>query len=494
MQIPVQIDEKKIVDWGTIYNMEPWGFTLPAYADTSTFTGADPDTTFDADDELVFMAKSAGSQAAGIAEPPGTIAGSGIELLITDPIGTGTAYVYLFESDGTLAPGAGADSIAYDFNLLSGYYKTTYNTQTGPNPENSYITTSAYVVYFADRWIRDETRVTKGGATGVDMLDRHKNLFGLGNCGRSEDTFSAGEGAFIVNRTGPVRALRGYCGCNSGPMTHRIHAFYEEREDLTTYLRVHAISGMMDYFDYSPNADSMIYRNSLNQSGVLVDGVPDVVTSGAIIWEMITGNQGTLAITPSIFTDIPDFTYTSYYSDDENPPVTQCTGDDYEYGASGLWIDHGIPNTDPYLGTHYIFEASRIMTYGPPNEDLSSALARTEEANNPLEVDASPYSPVTAVEDYDGIPGAGDLIGLSLWPNPAGQNVSIRFEMRSRGPITIDLYDVTGRLVKTLAEGVWGAGGNDISSDLSKLPVGVYFIRAIGPRGAAQTSRIVILR
>ena len=60
---------------------------------------------------------------------------------------------------------------------------------------------------------------------------------------RSEDTFNDAEGAFIANKSGPVRAIRSYIGANSGPLTVRQHVFYERREDITTYLRVHAIPG-----------------------------------------------------------------------------------------------------------------------------------------------------------------------------------------------------------------------------------------------------------
>ena len=63
-----------------------------------------------------------------------------------------------------------------------------------------------------------------GGAR--DILDRHKNLFAPGNCGRSENTFSDGAGAIIVNKNGPVRAIRSYIGANSGTYTHREHLFY----------------------------------------------------------------------------------------------------------------------------------------------------------------------------------------------------------------------------------------------------------------------------
>lgn len=168
------------------------------------FTGADPDPLFDSDDELVFLAGDAGASAPGVPAPAHALPGTGVEVALTNPLTSSVAFVYLFESDGVLDSGAGASPIPYVFYLESGPYKTTYNTSSGPNPENSIVTTSAYSVHFSDRWIRDETAVFQGGASGVDILDRHKNLFGPGNCTRSEDTFSAGEGAFIVNRAGPA--------------------------------------------------------------------------------------------------------------------------------------------------------------------------------------------------------------------------------------------------------------------------------------------------
>jgi hypothetical protein len=107
-QIPVQIDERAIVDFGTVYGITPTGYTFLAYTDTSTFTGPDPDTTFDADDELVFMAKDAGIVASEGLEPMGVVIETGVELAVTNPINGGTAFAYLFESDGTLDPGTGA--------------------------------------------------------------------------------------------------------------------------------------------------------------------------------------------------------------------------------------------------------------------------------------------------------------------------------------------------------------------------------------------------
>ena len=59
-----------------------------------------------------------------------------------------------------------------------------------------------------------------------------------------------------------MRAIRSYIGANSGPLTQRDHIFYARREDIRTFLRVHAIPGVLDFFDYSSAAIGMTYRNN----------------------------------------------------------------------------------------------------------------------------------------------------------------------------------------------------------------------------------------
>jgi hypothetical protein len=397
VQIPIQIDERKMVDFGVVYDVDPVGILTLSHTDPNTYVGADSDPSFDSNDELVFMAPDAGNLAAG-AVPEHVVSDSGLEIEIFDSLDGGMGYVYLFESDGTVLPDAGQDYIHYTFDLLAGDYIPDYNLQNGPNPEDSEAWSEAYRTHFSDRWIRDEVHIYEGGSGGEDILDRHKNMFGPGNCSRTEDTFSGGEGAFFINKDGAVRAIRSYMGANSGPFTQREHLFYAQRQDVTTFLRVHAISGVMDVYDYSPEASGMTYYNDLNTGGVPVDGMPDTVTAGEILWEMVTGAQGSLLIAEFFETDIVPFAYTLYYSDDATPFVTQCTGDDFEYATSGPWVNQAIPNTDPYLGSHHILNARRIIYYESPDQTVASAEQRYLQADTPLDIAVDVYDPVPAPE------------------------------------------------------------------------------------------------
>lgn len=410
-QIPVQVDERKVVAYGsqppsngtvgvegTVYGHGSGGPTDLQYADPDTFVGADDDPTFDADDELVVMVDDAGTTPTGTdrTPPPGTVPGSGVEVRIDDPQG-GSGWVYLFVTDGSLTSDAGVDYVDYDFALTSGDYRSTYRRASGPNPETSTVTTPSYRIAFTDRWFETSWRIDAGDATGVDVLDAIKNQFALSYCGRSNATFAAAEGAFIANIDGPVRAIRAYVGANSGPLTQRTHLMYREVEHIVTDLRVHSIPGVMDFVDLSAAAIGMTYRSSTMGAGVVVDGVADTVPSGVPEWETITGPQGTVVSTVAVDTDLTGLSFGGFYRDAESPSEAQCFGDASFYGAAGVDITGGIPNTDPRQTPSASLSAVRTAYFLPPVDDEAVlAAVATELATDhdePVAVTSSPYLP-----------------------------------------------------------------------------------------------------
>jgi hypothetical protein len=314
------------------------------------------------------------------------VAGSGVKVKVHSSLGSGAdGWIYLFKRSGNLSPSAGERYVAYDFQLLSGAYKTTYKLQDGPNPENSTVTTPYYADHFADRWLKDALRVKTGSSTAVDILDRAKALLAPGDCGRSEDTFDDAEGAFIANRSGPVRAIRSYIGANSGPLTQRDHIFYEQREDVRTYLRVHAIPGPWDFLDYSSAAIGMTYRNNLNSGGVTIDGNPDAPVDGQLSWETVDGPQGGLSIAHTLVTNIPSVNNSSHYLDDSTPGAgaeTQCTGDAQAIGQSGPWLHSSLPNTDPRSTPFSSLTYTRTMYYEAPGK--ANGAGRASQVGSPF--------------------------------------------------------------------------------------------------------------
>jgi hypothetical protein len=400
-QIPVQVDEREVMDLNRpytntrpscsdpCYNNPPNGGAIhPEFTDPDTFVGGDSDPTLDSNDEVALMAFDAGGQTTASAAPAGVDSASAVEVQISDPIDGGLGYVYLFEDTSGLDPAAGKDYVDYEFNLTNGPYKTgAYNPtgttagagmNRGPRPETSFVATDNYKRGFTDRWYDNELRVLRGAATGVDILDRHDDQFDAldASCIRTQDTFRVGEGAFIANTDGPVRAIRDFVGANSGPHVQRQHVFYGGLEVINTFLRVHPIPGVMDFFDYSEAGIGLVYENGVMTPGGLVTGTPlggavidgqqDPVTGAgsALVdgFESVDGDQGALSMPQRLLTNNPDPAYRLVYRDGNELGQDLCTGDDEElYGASGPQLNSAINNTD---------EAGRTMWGGGQYSNL----------------------------------------------------------------------------------------------------------------------------
>ncbi len=77
--------------------------------------------------------------------------------------------------------------------------------------------------------------------------------------------------------------------------------------------------------------------------------------------------------------------------------------------------------------------------------------------------------------------------------NPADTGGAIVFATPARGHISIRLFDVTGRQVHVLAEGIVAAGYHEVGFSTMGLDGGVYFCR-MEARGFSATRKLILLR
>ncbi|MCH8495581.1 MAG: CHRD domain-containing protein [Balneolales bacterium] len=63
------------------------------------------------------------------------------------------------------------------------------------------------------------------------------------------------------------------------------------------------------------------------------------------------------------------------------------------------------------------------------------------------------------------------------YPNPFNPSTQIRFEVPQSGDVSLEVFDMTGRLVSTLVNGTVAAGTHTVSFDASSLSSGVYLYR-----------------
>ena len=109
----------------------------------------------------------------------------------------------------------------------------------------------------------------------------------------------------------------------------------------------------------------------------------------------------------------------------------------------------------------------------------SSSLLYNE--HPPVTVDVPKPTPATEVR----------LLGVT--PNPFMRAARVNFEMPQPGWVRISLYDVTGRRVSPVREGLAAAGRQSWPLDAARLPSGVYFVR-METAGYRNTARAVLLQ
>lgn len=66
-----------------------------------------------------------------------------------------------------------------------------------------------------------------------------------------------------------------------------------------------------------------------------------------------------------------------------------------------------------------------------------------------------------------------NTIDVSAWPNPSAAGINLQFTLSSASEMTVEMYDMTGRLVKSLSERCH-AGSNLLRVDVAGLSPGLY--------------------
>jgi Secretion system C-terminal sorting domain len=97
--------------------------------------------------------------------------------------------------------------------------------------------------------------------------------------------------------------------------------------------------------------------------------------------------------------------------------------------------------------------------------------------------DPTTWSSHSSFEIADDI--SGDLIGVpstfalsEAYPNPFNPSASFSVSLPKAAELTVDVYNIHGQLVTSLADGAFNAGKHEFTFDASGLASGLYFVHA----------------
>jgi len=82
-------------------------------------------------------------------------------------------------------------------------------------------------------------------------------------------------------------------------------------------------------------------------------------------------------------------------------------------------------------------------------------------------------------------------INSTIYPNPVRSLASIRYEVMEAGPTTVEIFDIEGKVIKSMEMDHMGAGLNMVNFDATGHPNGIYSYR-ISTNQMSQSGQFVI--
>lgn len=82
--------------------------------------------------------------------------------------------------------------------------------------------------------------------------------------------------------------------------------------------------------------------------------------------------------------------------------------------------------------------------------------------------------------------------GISLYPNPANQEANIAIHLNETTSVTVNVFDITGKVVITVFNGPMSSGENKLKINTSDLNAGIYFTTIFSEAGNKTLKMIVV--
>jgi len=146
----------------------------------------------------------------------------------------------------------------------------------------------------------------------------------------------------------------------------------------------------------------------------------------------------------------------------------------------------GIENNTQTIGLQYVFD----QDYSPTASPLSDGYAIKFTTDPPF------ATMIVTVDDHQG--STGKPFGLTNQPNPFNDFTIIQYQLPESGPVTLEIYDIRGKLVRVLLNEHQQAGNhsmqwNGMTDHGVKASPGLYFLR-MQSGNSAETEKLMMIR
>ncbi len=144
----------------------------------------------------------------------------------------------------------------------------------------------------------------------------------------------------------------------------------------------------------------------------------------------------------------------------------------------------------PAAGTWHDYFGRQAVTVADPTAALTLRPGEFRIFTSRF-VGYAPLNLVVGAEREAGAPGATALD--AVWPSPARGGAQVRYHLADAGPVRVEVYDVLGRRVLSVVDGVEAPGTHTAALDAGALAPGTYLVRLTAD-GAQHTRPLVVAR
>lgn len=151
--------------------------------------------------------------------------------------------------------------------------------------------------------------------------------------------------------------------------------------------------------------------------------------------------------------------------------VDEDSADIYTFIPTYSWESWGFyQGNSVYLtrGTHKI-KATATGASGPNMDYLSLSYATPPSVNPAIAASQ-------AQKKVEALPGVYDKPALA-YPNPFAESTTISYSLKEKLPVSLTIYDITGKKVSVLVNGMQEAGEHNIPFETNSLKKGLYIYR-----------------
>lgn len=159
---------------------------------------------------------------------------------------------------------------------------------------------------------------------------------------------------------------------------------------------------------------------------------------------------------------------------------------------------------DVYAEGNLVLENLDVVAEAGMNTALEKVVSDLQVADGVLDLYFMPQTdlPILSALKVERLSATGVESGhtvpqnfnLQVYPNPFNPSTKVVFTLDRPDRVEISLFDVTGRFVEKLVDGVHQAGSHSHILDAAKFSAGMYFVRMkVGERGQ-QAKKIIYLK